>query len=260
MGKKGDGVRKTTKERLNILRGGLNEKTVFVVGDMIKDSSVDPHVIVYHDKNSPVTEQYRVLRTNIQSINSANPPKMIVVTSSIHNEGKSVTALNLAMALAVDPNNRNVLLIDADIRKGRIEKLLGINSTKGLSEVLCENVPIEEALVKTAFTSLKILTKGIPPYNPAELLSSAKMKKLLTEIRTKFDYVIIDTPPIIPLTDPGIIGQLADGAILVVQLHRTQRGMVKQARSLLEQAKVKVLGFILTQVEHPVPDYIYRYL
>ena len=260
MGKITDALKKAAQERLShIERKVSNLEREFVV-QRIGDSKIDPHVVTYFDPKSPISEQYKILRTNIQSLKTNNKSKVFVISSSIHSEGKTITSLNLSIALANDVNNKRVLLVDADMRKGKVAKYLNIQPEAGLSDFLTNGTAFESCVFNFGVENLDVIASGKAPQNPAELLGSYKMKELLNSLRAKYDYIILDTPPVIPLTDPQVLGAQADGVFLVVQAGRTQRGIIQHAESLLLQAEAKVLGFILTGIRYHIPEYIYRYL
>lgn len=221
---------------------------------------VDERVVSLIDPRSPVAEQYRILRTNLLSLKNGKSVKVVLVSSALHSEGKSVSSMNLAVTLANDINRRRVLLIDADLRAGSAHTLLGITPSAGLSEVLAKGLPWRQALVGTPLSQLDLLPCGTPPPHPAELLASQRMKQLIEEVRGQYDFCIVDSPPIVPVADPGILGSLTDGAILVIRGGKTQRSLVQYAVSLLAQANVKTLGCILTHAERHIPEGIYRYL
>jgi len=259
LGKITDALRKVTEESISRIEKREEMIHGYVVTQKT-DSKLDPRIVAFHDPTAPVTEQYKMLRTNIQSLSAKRNLKTFVVTSSIQGEGKTITAANLAFALAEDLNAKSVLLVDADLRKGRISRLLGINPTVGLSDLLTNGVPLGEAFLDIGVKNLTILPSGKIPKNPAELLGSVRMRQLLTELREKFDAVILDTPPVMSVTDPGVLGSQSDGVFLVVQAGRTQRASVQHAQQLLSQAHAKVLGYILTNVEYHLPEYLYRYI
>jgi len=226
----------------------------------VGNSKVDERIMTYFDPKALITEQYKILRTNVLSLSKQKPMKVLVVTSSIHSEGKTLTALNLAMTLAQSIHRSRVLLIDADMRRGRIAKYLGVKQKIGLSEILTGQAEPSNALFNIDVENLTFVATGTVPPNPVELLGSENMRKFLIVMRSKFDHIIIDTPPVISVTDAGIIGAQADGVLMVIQAGRTQRGIVKRASELLHQAHSKVLGHILTNIEYHLPEYIYRYL
>ena len=262
MGKLTDALKKAADERLariEKLDGQTEVKYEFIARKTV-DSKIDPRIVAFYDLHSPVTEQYRTLRTNLQSLNSAKPIKTIVLTSSIHGEGKTISAINLAISMARDMDKKKILLIDADLRRPRISKYLGIPSGLGFSEIISNGTNADDALLNIGIENLTFLPAGKPPQNPAELLGSGKVKNLLSLLKTKYDYIIIDAPPIIPVTDAGVIGAQTDGVVMVLQANRTHRGVIKQSESLLKQAQTKILGYILTNVQYHIPAYIYRYL
>ena len=261
MGKITEALRKAADERLHRIEkiSKVREKEVLIIKKM-GDSKVDPRIVTYFDPKALITEQYKIFRTNVLSLNKGNSSKVIMLTSSIHSEGKTVTSLNLAMAIAQSTQKPKVLLIDADLRRGRLAKYLGVNQKVGLSNVLSGKADFGEALFKIDIENLTFMASGPVPENPAELLASEAMKSFLAEVRMKFDHIIIYTPPIIPVTDAGVLGAMVDGVILIVQAGRTQRGVVKRAEELLYQAHCKKLGHVLTNIEYHLPQYIYRYL
>ena len=219
---------------------------------------IDPHIVSAVDPGSPIGEQYRILRTNLQSLRLRSGAKVIAVTSAVHEEGKSVTSINLALALARQEQAR-VALVDADLRKGTIHTWLGLGErTDGLSTVLANGGAVNGSLVKLESPPLHILPAGPIPEAPAELLESSAMKRLLSVLRTQYDYVIIDTPPVIPVADLSIVAAQSDGVLFVVRAGKTQRKTVAQAQEMLQRAKVNVLGCVLTHVEYYLPGY-YRY-
>ena len=219
---------------------------------------VDPHIVAATDPKSPISEQYRILRTNLQSLKFRPGSKVIAVTSAIHGEGKSVTSINLALTLSRQENLK-VVLVDADLRKGTIHKWLGMEDrSKGLSTVLARGGEINGDLITLSEPNLAVLPAGGYPDHPAELLESAAMKRMLATLKTQYDVVILDAPPVLPVSDPSILANHADGVLLVVRAGKTQRKTVAQAYALLEQVKANIVGCVLTHVEYYLPGY-YRY-
>lgn len=220
--------------------------------------AIDPHIVSAADAQSPIAEQYRILRTNLQSMRWRPGPKVIVITSAVNGEGKSVTALNLALTLARQESLR-VVLVDADMRKSSIPHWLGLkDGHRGLSTVLTRDGELDGSLVSLQSPRLAVMPAGPSPEHPAELLGSVNMKRLLATLRAQFDLIIVDAPPVLPVADPGIIAAQADGVLLVVRAGRTQRKTVVQAQELLKQVKANVLGCVLTHVEYYLPGY-HRY-
>ncbi len=223
-----------------------------------RGSGIDSRVVTYHDPNAPISEQYRILRTNIQRLTPENPPRVIAITSSLHQEGKTTTAANLSVVMAQDLNKK-IILCDCDLRKPMIHKMMGIDSNRGITDILLQNADIDSVLHTSKVDNLTILPCGRKPANPSELLGSDKMKGLLKELRSKFDYILIDVPPILAITDAGVISSQVDGVIFILQSWRTQREAALRSQALLTSAHAKILGFVFTNVEHFVPRYLYHY-
>lgn len=262
MGKITDALKKAAEERISHIEKmdkATQVKYQFVVKKSV-DSKIDPRIVSFYDAHSAVTEQYRTLRTNIQAINSKTPIKTLTITSAIHGEGKTITAINLAISMAQDLGKKQILLVDADLRRAKICKYLGTKPEAGLSELISDGVNFEDTLFNIGIDNLTILPAGKPPHNPAELLGSARMKNIISMVKAKYDYVIFDAPPTVPVTDASLLGAQTDGVIMVVQASRTQKGVVQHAEGLLRQAHAKVLGYILTNIQYHIPAYIYRYL
>ncbi|MBF0490295.1 MAG: CpsD/CapB family tyrosine-protein kinase [Candidatus Omnitrophica bacterium] len=261
MGKITDALQKAAKERIERLDKvvKIQEQKQVIVRKM-KESKVDARLIPYFDPKSTVSEQYKSLTTNLMSLNKGRHPKTIAITSSIASEGKSVTALNLAITLSQAMHKPRILLIDADMRKGKMVNYLGVGPHKGLSEYLAGQVQLNEIIFNIDIEHLSFISCGAVPSHPAELLASLRMKDLLNQLSPQFEFILIDTPPVIPVTDAVIIGAQVDGVVVVIKAGETQRGMVQRAGELLNQAHAHVLGHILTGIEYFVPEYIYKYL
>lgn len=257
MGKITEALKKVADERVARIQ---KKPDIQYVVKKAENTKVEPHVVAFHDPSSPVGEQYKIIRTNIQSLRAKGDYKTFLVTSSVNGEGKTVTSVNLSLTMANDLNNKSILLIDADMRKGRVARYLGLNAKPGLSEILKGEIEANEAFVSPNIKNLTILPSGRVPKNPAELLASKKMSSLLAFLKPRFDYIFIDSPPVMPLTDPCIIGGMTDGVVLVVQAARTQRDMVKTVENRLQQAHANLLGYIITNVEYHLPHYLYRYV
>ncbi len=262
MGKITDALKKAAEERISRLEklDTNNEVKYQFIAKKTVDSKIDPRIVAFYESSSPVAEQFRTLRTNLLALNPNKPLKVVTLTSSINGEGKTVSSINLAVSMAQDLNKKRILLIDADLRRGRVHKYLGITPERGLTDLLLDGNNPDDAFINIGINNLTVLPAGKVPNNPAELLGSMKFKNFLSLLKEKFDYIILDTPPIIPVTDAGLIGAQTDGVIMVVQAGRTQRGIIKHAEGLLKQAQAKTLGYIMTNVQYHIPAYIYRYL
>ncbi len=222
---------------------------------------IDPHIVSATDPQSPIAEQYRILRTNFQSLRLKPGVKVIVVTSAIHGEGKSVTAINLAMSMARQERLK-VVLVDADMRKGSVPKWLGLGAReRGLSTALIRDGELDGSLVQFHEPPLTVLPAGPHPEHPAELLGSVALKRALATLKAQFDAVIIDAPPVLPVADAGILAAQADGVLLVIRAGKTQRRTVLQAHEHVKKMKAKLLGCVLTHMEYELPGHAkyYRY-
>jgi len=263
MGKSTDALKKAAEDRLTRLDKleRRDEVKYHFVAHKTVESNVDPRIVSFYDPVSPVAEQYRSLRTHVLALDPKKTMKTFAITSSVHSEGKSISSLNFAITMARELNKKKVALIDADLRRGSIHKYLGIDNTGGLAGILNNNAGNEDSFVEIkGVENLDILPSGKYPDNPSELAGSIKFRNFLAFLKERYDYVIFDTPPIIPVTDAGVIGAQLDGVIMTVQAGRTQRGIVKHAEGLLRQANAKLIGYIITNVQYHIPAYIYRYL
>lgn len=222
-------------------------------------SVIEKRVVAYYQPKGAIAEQYRTLRTNLQRLNKEHPVKVVAFTSAIHNEGKTTTTVNLAVAMTYEAHKK-ILLVDCDLRKGTTHVLLGLQNTAGLSEYLSSEMGLDNVIRKTPIQNLDVILSGHVPSNPSELLDSQKMKEFLSWSKENYDFVIIDTPPVIALTDAAVLGEHCDGIIIVVQAGRTKREVIKQTELLLTQGGCAILGFVLTNVEYYIPSYYYKYV
>ena len=195
---------------------------------------------------SSVVESYRMLRTSVLLSTAGAPPKTILITSSQPGEGKTTTAVNTAISLS--QLGSSVLLIDADLRRPAIHKAFKIPHTRGISNYLSSHTPLEDLIVKLPIPNLSVLPCGPIPPNPAELISSDRMKELLRTLSQQFDHILIDSPPLISVTDPVILSTMVDGSILVVQSGKSTRELVRRARRELAGVGARVFGVVLNNV------------
>lgn len=200
--------------------------------------------ISFEADNSPTAEAFRKIRTNLQFLSVDNPPRIIVVTSSTPSEGKSVTSINIALALA--EAEHNVVLVDGDMRRPTMHKYLKLVGPVGFSTVLSGQASLDEALQKTRFTGLTVLTAGAIPPNPSELLGSQTAKKLLGELAARFDYVIVDSTPLLAVTDAAILAAEADGVLVMTRYGQTKRDQLTHAVGNLRDVGASVLGAVFT--------------
>jgi capsular exopolysaccharide synthesis family protein len=200
--------------------------------------------ISFDGNKSAIAEAFRKLRTNLQFLAVDNPPRVIAVTSSLPNEGKSTTAINIALALA--EAEHNVLLVDGDMRRAMLGKYLNLVGSVGLSTVLSGGASLSEVLQETRFPRLTVLTSGAIPPNPSELLGSLAAKKVLAEMRAQFDYVIVDSSPLLAVTDAAILATNSDGVLIIARFGQSKRQQLAHAVGNLEDVGASVLGTVFT--------------
>ncbi|MGA9040138.1 MAG: polysaccharide biosynthesis tyrosine autokinase [Terriglobales bacterium] len=207
---------------------------------------------------SQMAESYRALRTSLLLTSLGTPPKVILITSALPEEGKTTTSINCAIVLA--QKGTRVLLIDADLRRPSIHKTLGMGPRPGLSNVLTGAITLQEATIHSAILpNLYVLPAGTPPPNPAELLASAEMKEVLAKLREQYDHIVVDTPPTLSVTDAVIMSTRADAVVLVIRSGQTTKQALRRARDILMQVNARVCGVLLNAVNLNSPDYHYYY-
>ena len=207
---------------------------------------------------SQMAESYRALRTSLLLTFPGGPPKVILITSALPEEGKTTTSVNSAIVLA--QKGTRVLLLDADLRRPSIHKTLGMGPTLGLSNVLTGAASLQEAIIpSTIVPELFLLPAGTPPPNPAELLASTKMKDVLEELRKHYDHIVIDSPPTLSVTDAVVMSTAADAVVLVIRSGHTTRPALRRARDILRQVNARVCGVLVNAVNLNSPDYYYHY-
>ena len=207
---------------------------------------------------SQMAESYRALRTSLLLSHLGAPPKVIMVTSALPQEGKTTTSINTAVVLA--QKGVRVLLIDADLRRPSIHKTLGMGPHSGLSNVLTGSRTLEDAITRTTILpNLFVLPAGTPPPNPAELLASANMRDVLNQLREQYDHIVIDTPPSLSVTDAVVLSPRADAVVLVIRSGQTTKQALRRSRDTLMQVNAKVVGVLLNAVDLTSPDYYYYY-
>lgn len=214
-------------------------------------------LIALTNPKSSISEIYRIIRTNIMFSSLDRPLKSFLVTSSGPGEGKSVTAANLAVVFA--QSGKRVLLVDADLRKPSQHHIFDLNNDRGVTSVLLGDAGLEEALHVVPETRLSVLTTGPIPPNPAELLGSEKMKLFLEELQKRADLVIVDTPPLMAVTDAALMASRVDGVVLVLSSGKVKIELARKAKELLLNVKARILGTVLNMVDGSNPDYYYYY-
>lgn len=213
--------------------------------------------ITHYDSRSPVSEAYRAIRTNLQFAGAGKQLKTLVFTSAVPGEGKSTTVANLAIAMGQD--DKKILLIDCDMRKPVVHRRFGLLN-RGLSNCFAEDLPLKEVIQADVFPNLDVVTSGPVPPNPAELLGSKKMKDLLQEAAETYDYVFLDMPPVLAVTDAALMSSRVDGTVIILGSGDIGPDEGKQAKELLEKVHANILGVILNKVpQHHKSGYYYYY-
>ncbi|HCD60546.1 MULTISPECIES: CpsD/CapB family tyrosine-protein kinase [Exiguobacterium] len=213
-------------------------------------------LITVTQPKSPVAEQYRTIRTNIEFMAVDREIQAILVTSATQGEGKSTTSSNLAVAYA--QQGKKVLIIDTDMRRPTVHYTFKVANGLGLSSLLTRQAEKDKAILPTKVDNLSILTAGPIPPNPAELLSSRAMEHLVSQLREEFDVIIFDAPPLLQVADSRITSKLTDGVVLVVGCTTSDRQRVLKAKEQLELAEAKILGVVLNRREL-TDDSAYQY-
>lgn len=203
-----------------------------------------------------ITEAYKALRTNIIFSLPDEGSNKIIITSSVAGEGKSITCVNTAISFA--ETNKRVVIVDGDLRKPNIANLLDLPIRPGLSNVLVRMNSLEEVIRKNVLPNLDVITSGDIPPNPSELLDSARMKKVIETLSEQYDYVFIDTPPVLVVTDATILTRYCSGVLLIARHNRTDRNALSAAVERLTLANAKILGGIFNGFEAEGESYKYK--
>ena len=205
-----------------------------------------------------MAEQFRKLRSIVNTHNMANSLRSVLVTSCMPGEGKTKVAINLSAIIARGLDD-SVILVDADLRKKSLSFLLGLQNTLGLSDVLAERAGIQEAIINTEINGLTVLPAGFNPPNPAELIASIRMKSLVERLKEGHNgsYILIDSTPIVSTSEANVLSQMVDGVIVVIMADKTRRDAVK--RELHTINSEKILGVVLNCAEFETSDYYNKY-
>jgi polysaccharide biosynthesis transport protein len=208
---------------------------------------------------SMFTEAYRKLRTALLLSRPGEPPKTILFTSGTKGEGKTMTVANTAIMLA--QMELQVLVIDADLRKPSCHKALRVRGGRGLTDFLTGQEELDSAIKPTSISNLSVLNCGSPPPNPTELVGSKRMNETLAALKDRYDFILIDSPPVMPVSDAVVLSTMVDGVVLVVGGDETKRQIVKAAIAQLGNAQGKILGVVLNRVDVRNAEYkdYYKY-
>ncbi|WP_040978337.1 CpsD/CapB family tyrosine-protein kinase [Oceanobacillus jeddahense] len=229
----------------------MARKKQFNVGSKMR------HLITNINPRSPISEQYRTVRTNLQFASVDNEVRSMLLTSAGPAEGKSMTTANLAVVYA--QQGKKVLLVDADLRKPTIHYTFRLDNLRGLSNILVGETTLEETVGTSDITNLDVISCGPIPPNPSELLGSRRMQAFIETVKEKYDMVIFDMPPVLAVTDAKILANYVDGAILVVRSKKTENEAAKQALEALESVHANVLGVVLNDRDKKEANYYYYY-
>lgn len=205
-----------------------------------------------------VREAFKSLRTNIRFFQSSEGCRKFCITSSVSSEGKSITTLNLAITFA--EANQRVLLIDADLRRPSLARLLIEQASPGLSNVLAGLCTEEEAIRKNVYPNLDVMLSGEIPPNPSELLSTGRLKQMIDKLSANYDYILVDTPPVGIVADACLVASVLDGVLFLVRQYKTEKDTLARSLRQLQNAGVKVMGFVINGYEDERIGYTkYRY-
>lgn len=220
---------------------------------VIVDQSVNPYLVLFHEPTGYRAEQVRALRNRLVAMNPDGEPKTLVVTSAVREEGKTVAAINLAMALA-ELERQQVVLVDGDLRRPSCERYLNLNAEPGLADVLLGRTTLEKVLRPTGYRQLMVIGAGTRVTNPAEILGSSRLDELMQRLKERFQYVVFDSPPVLPSTDAGVLASRADGTLLVVRLERSLKKQTREAVRAITDMGGNVLGCFVTELRGHDPE------
>lgn len=214
-------------------------------------------LVTHYNPQEVISEQYRLIRTNILFSSIDKEIKSIIVTSPEPSDGKSTTAANLAVVLA--QQGKRVILVDSDLRRPSLHYSFRVSNLVGLTNVLRKEELLLDAIAQTDVSNLEVLTSGDIPPNPSELLNTKAMEHLMKELKAMYDFVVYDTPPLIAVTDAQIIANRCDGVVMVVASGKTHKQSALRAKEMLETAKAKILGVVLNGTETKAADGYSKY-
>ena len=217
-----------------------------VIGVVLKDDTLDKQHTIDRARNSRTAEDYRQLRNNLQFLNVDDPPRVIMVSSAVPSEGKTTVVVNLGLTLA--ETGQKVTIIEADLRRPKVTRYLGLVSGAGLTNVLSGGVDLDEVIQPYGDRHLSVLAAGPTPPNPGELLASSQMAALVEKLRGRNDFVLVDAPPLLPVADSSGLAVLMDGVVLSIRFGSTLKSQVEQAAATLRGVNAHLLGCIVNIV------------
>jgi capsular exopolysaccharide synthesis family protein len=240
--------RKAPKQPSDHVPDGVLDDALVIV-----DRAVEPLAVMFHEPTGHRAEQFRGLRNKLIAMNPDGDPKTLVVTSAIKGEGKTVCALNLALAFA-ELERHKILLVDADLRAPSLERALNLNPGPGLADLLLERCSFSEAVRGSGFANLDFLGPGSRVRVPSEVLASTRIEQLFERFKAHYQYVILDTPPVLAVTDASVLGARADGCLMTVRIEYSGARHSREAMRALEDLGGNVLGVFVTDVRQRDPD------
>ncbi|GEN54633.1 CpsD/CapB family tyrosine-protein kinase [Halobacillus faecis] len=215
------------------------------------------NIVAGDNPKSPIAEQFRTIRTNLQFTSVDQELESMLVTSASPAEGKSITTANTAVVFA--QQGKKTLLVDADLRKPTIHYTFRVANTSGLSNYLVGNEQVFKLASETHIDNLDVVTCGPIPPNPSELLGSKKMQRFIEEAKQSYDMIVFDTPPVLAVTDSQVLSNFVDGVLLVVRSKQTEKEAAVKAKESLEQAQANILGVVLNDQDLKSSNYYYYY-
>lgn len=220
-------------------------------------SDLKEKIYSFTDPRSPFAEAFRSLRTNLSFSGVDKPYRTILVTSTFPSEGKTSTVANLGVVLA--QAGQRVLIIDCDLRKPTQHKMFNLASAPGVTNIVISDLELAQVAQSTDIENLFVVTSGPVPLNPSELVGSKKMAALFSTVSKAYDIVLVDSPPVVTVTDASLLSTLVDGVLLVVKTASTKIEMVQESKTLLERVNAKIIGVVLNHVDINGSSYYYQY-
>jgi capsular exopolysaccharide synthesis family protein len=236
-------------------KGGGRRRGVYVAD--VDEEQIDACIVTQHDPKSPISEAYRTLRTNFQFATMKQHPQTVMFTSAVPGEGKTTTAVNFAVTMA--DRGIRVLLVDTDLRRPNVHRVLKMERGTGLADVLREGLDVASVIRPTRVQNLFIISSGRVPPNPSELIGSERMQKLMKQLGAEFDLVICDAPSILVVTDPVLLATHVDTAIMVISVNNARRETIQRAVKLIQTAHANFAGVVLNGLEATRRHYYYYY-
>jgi len=227
--------------------------------EKVTTGEMSPQMVTLHAPQSLAAEHYRLLRTRILFITQKRPIQTLMFTSAIAGEGKTTTCCNMAISMA-NELDKKIVLVDCDLRQSQVSRYLAIQQGRGLHEYLAETAGLDDIIKPTRLERLSVVTAGQPVENPSKLLTSPRMAELMAELRKKYDYIILDAAPVVPLADVPILMNHVDALTLVARVGKTPKKFIRQAISTIENSqRAPLLGVVLTWAENTLPTYVNQY-